>query len=729
MGLLWDTKNDNSNDSGLNDIKKMVMLSQLDPTTALGYKLGQFISNKVSSGQDRSANDALNKLSQPANSTANSDGLNNQIAQVIGQNVLNSDPSYRDSMNSFIRMDPSHKSPTGTDLTNSAKLLNGIGQQTAADATKQSAWDQMAAQYGDVSKNALNGTTSNPANTGGVNALSAIGGINSISNIADGNGSVSDIFKLGKLAGFFDGAASANGSAGAASKNVSPVEQAVQESVQQMASQETIPQQTIADQSVSESQSNVGSNQATPQNTGPASSLTWDQLAAQNGDISRSGLLAGLTGQTTGNTNNGQQKQPATQSTAMNLAADKIRADILNTKMAYQIAQTNGDQAGMQQAHDRAEEIRSAAQRYGISLDDFGEGNTLQEATQRKNIDDYAAQIKQIVNPDVSSEEYYTQVYNKLRDMGYGDDTSKRVASQKTQQYHAQRITDLSNRFSQQGLSQTGAVNNVGAQILLNLANENPTAYEAISKMYAMPRDDYNFNNAIKQAVIGEGLNKDLSQFNSGLRKGEAQFNSGLKMQEADHNLANTVTLKQIESKLNVAQRQAFAQIDLQTQGLSMQQRYSIMFKLGKQSGLNDQDAATYALPLATGKSSGGSNKAMSQQTNAQLSAAKAIIADHDNFMKNNMDPKATYPNEEQYQQAIKLYSSILSGNQGNSSSGQSYNLNNYDDAMKDATDVLSAATQRGGYSKQQLIAGFKKRYGDMADSIIDDIDWSQWGY
>jgi hypothetical protein len=116
--------------------------------------------------------------------------------------------------------------------------------------------------------------------------------------------------------------------------------------------------------------------------------------------------------------------------------------------------------------------------------------------------------------------------------------------------------------------------------------------------MYAMPKDDYALNNAIKQAITNEGLQKDLSGYNSGLRINESDHNLGNTMKLNDHNLGNQMRLKQFEAGLSVQQKAAMDQIALKTQGMSMQQRYGIMYDAAKKFGLDEDNASKYALGL-----------------------------------------------------------------------------------------------------------------------------------
>ncbi|MFA6850249.1 MAG: AAA family ATPase [Selenomonadaceae bacterium] len=164
-----------------------------------------------------------------------------------------------------------------------------------------------------------------------------------------------------------------------------------------------------------------------------------------------------------------------------------------------------------------------------------------------------------------------------------GYDVANSVAARKAQNYQAQRISTLSSQLGYQGLGSSGAVNNLGAQVLTKLLNESPDTYKALANMYAMPKDDYLFNNTIKQAVTNEGLQKDLSGYNSGLRMNESDHNLGNTIKLNDHNLGNQMRLKQFEVGLSVQQKAAMDQIALKTQGMSMQQKYGIMYNAAKQ--------------------------------------------------------------------------------------------------------------------------------------------------
>ena len=661
-GLAQQANPANSNDA-YRQMQMMYTMQNTNPQTILGYKLGQLVSNYF----DRSADSDMRKKlgMMPSNQTGTQPTTQPATAQQAATDQSTSGSAADTAFaNQLIQ----------NQIANAASAQKLADAKSSFEALNPSASPTGSGLLSGVgsSPNVMdalnsNGTVKTAAdNSGNGNILgnlgTTIGGINAVSDLANGKANVLDLAKIAKIAGFFDNAPSSGKQEGATTDNSGS-----QQDVQQLVQQALAP---------------------TAQNATP--------LQAQDN----------LT-------------------PAQRLAAEKMHNDIVQLKSIYQQAQDKNDIAGMQDAHAKADMIRQTAQRLGLTTAAFGADDNLHQALTQKNTEDYNEQIRKIISPDPTSQQVYNQVYNKVRSLGGGYDLASKLASEQAQSYQSQRVQDLSNQFTQQGLSPTGAVNNAGAGILAQLLNESPQTYQALASMYAMPKNDYDFNNAVKMAVNNQALQKDLSGYNSGLRMNESDHNLGNTIKLNASNLANQMQLKQFEAKLSVQQKAALDQIALQTQGASMQQKYQIMYNAAKQFGADDTTAKNYALgTTVTGK------KSMSPEMIAQLDAAKAIIADKQNWEKNNMDA-ATYPYETQYQQAMQLYNNMLSGG-GNNTGSTSTGLdpNDYNSVMSDATDLLSKVTQNGGYSKQQIINGFEKRYGkEMAQAIANDIDWSQWGY
>ena len=452
----------------------------------------------------------------------------------------------------------------------------------------------------------------------------------------------------------------------------------------------------------------------------------WEKLAAQNGDVSNGGLLGGISGGT-----------PGDAVKAAGGAGNDILGSIGGVGSAARLANGNGnigDIASLaklfgffdpaatptatvkadaapqeQQATQVVQEAqpqeqpqqKEAAQTVqqpdssGLLAKSIANGELLPTPDLVANHNQNVLQaVKQAVNPDVSSEEYYNQVYNTLRDKGYGYDVCNRVAAQKAQAYQAQRISDLSSQFTSSGLNPNGAVNNYGAQILVKLAQESPQSYEILSRMYATPKDDYGFNKSIQQAVLNSGLQwqRDDHVF-ANQQKG------------ADANVARTKDLHNFDANLNVQQKQALAQIALKTKGLEMQQRYGIMFNAAKQFGMDDKSASQYALGTT-----GANSRYMDPQVKAQLEAAKAVIYDHNNYVSNNGTDKG-YPNMDAYNQAMSTYSNLINGGGGQSGGGQSEGARSNKITDQEYDQIYNKLVLESGYTPEEAKAYIAKNY------------------
>ena len=478
-----------------------------------------------------------------------------------------------------------------------------------------------------------------------------------------------------------------------------------------------------------------------------AAPSAWDQMAAKNGDVSGGGLLNGLptdsTTATVGGSGGDTMGSLGTIGSAGKLAngngnlldlanvvkyffpfdsaaTPTAKADAAPQEQQFpQVVQES--QQPQEEQSSQQETVQSVAQQSqaqhqpdssGPLVKAIANGELLPTPGLVANHNQNVLQaVKQAVSPDMSTEEYYNMLYNKFRGMGYGYDACQRIASEKAQVYQAQRITDLASQFTSKGLGSSGAINNYGAQVLVKIAQESPQSYEILSRMYATPKDDYGFNKSIQQAV----LNSDLQW-----KRDDHLFTNEEKKAKA--NLERTKDLHGFDANLNVRQKEALAQIELKTKGMELRQRYGIMFDTAKQLGMDDKSASQYALGII-GKDN---SRYMDPQVKVQLEAAKAVIYDHNKHISNGGTDK-DYPNMDAYNQAMAVYTNYLNG--GSGVGGGERNLNNYSEAVADATAYLTRASQKGTYTKQQIIDGFKSRYGDMADNIIAGIDWSQWGY
>lgn len=460
-----------------------------------------------------------------------------------------------------------------------------------------------------------------------------------------------------------------------------------------------------------------------------ATPSAWEQMAAKNGDVSGGGLLGGISGGASGDA----------AKTAAGGAGNDVLGSIGGIGSAARLANGNGNisdvaslaklfgffdpaatptatvkadaapqpqqvvQEAQPQEGQQQENVQSAVQQAtqaqqpdssGLLAKSIANGELLPTPDLVANHNQNVLQaVKQAVNPDVSSEEYYNQVYNTLRDKGYGYDVCNRVAAQKAQAYQAQRISDLSSQFTSSGLNPNGAVNNSGAQILVKLAQESPQSYEILSRMYATPKDDYGFNKSIQQAVLNSGLQwqRDDHVF-ANQQKG------------ADANVARTKDLHNFDANLNVRQKEALSQIALKTKGLEMQQRYGIMFNAAKQFGMDDKAASQYALGISN-NSNKDNTRYMDPKIKAQLEAAQSVINDHKNYVTINGNDN-DYPNMEAYKQSMAVYASLLNGGDGQSEGARSNKITD-----QEYDQIYNKLVLESGYTPEEAKAYIAKNY------------------
>lgn len=746
MGLLSGISGNNANAG--NDIMNMLALSRVDPTTAIGYKLGQYLGNYASRGQERNATNAeadqdmQKRISQiVANNTTTGQNLSKAID---GFNALNPNNTNNAGQGSdWNALGAKYGSVSNTlPTSNSGGMLSGIEKTPAYQQVIQQQNGGNSSNIG-VDSNLLDavnsngtiktaqGSASNSSNNLLGNIGSAVGGINSVDKLTNGKGNLFDIANIAKIAGFFEPAASPSqdGAASQSSAKQSNPIYTVSDNIPGMVEAGNIDLSkrpvvknedgsistvrsmsfdidgteilvpTVSDDGkIMTNEQAIDQYMKTGENLGKFDSPDAADAYAQTlheqqdkmysnkdsqqpeqqqsiADIVRRAMPTSSTKQFSAidlsNVNPyagsgvassladlaktaASQPTPTVEATpAQRLASSKIESDLIQTKAAYQQAQANGDTAGMQQAHDAANTIRNAAAVAGINISSMDAGSTLQDAVNRKSSDDYMQQIRDIVNPDKTSQEYYNEVYNRLRNQGYGYDVANSVAARKAQNYQAQRISTLSSQLGYQGLGSSGAVNNLGAQVLTKLLNESPDTYKALANMYAMPKDDYLFNNTIKQAVTNEGLQKDLSGYNSGLRMNESDHNLGNTIKLNDHNLGNQMRLKQFEVGLSVQQKAAMDQIALKTQGMSMQQKYGIMYNAAKQFGMDEDSASKYALGL-TGKGANVKSLKYSEPMSTAMDYTFNVIK--------NSDAKTSGAAIDQYQETLDKYEKQMDG-------------------------------------------------------------------
>ena len=112
---------------------------------------------------------------------------------------------------------------------------------------------------------------------------------------------------------------------------------------------------------------------------------------------------------------------------------------------------------------------------------------TLGDAQTALALDGYRG-VRHILNEDQNSEDYYNDVYDRLKARGFGEDTSRRIAAELAGRYQAGRLTRLENAFTEYGVDPANNImNNYGTAILMQMMREDPNAASGLAKMYGMP--------------------------------------------------------------------------------------------------------------------------------------------------------------------------------------------------------------------------------------------------
>lgn len=91
---------------------------------------------------------------------------------------------------------------------------------------------------------------------------------------------------------------------------------------------------------------------------------------------------------------------------------------------------------------------------------------------------------------DMSSTDYYQKQYDAIRKAGYSWRIAKEVAGERAQRYQQNRVDQLSRQFVNAGTNGV-AMNGLGAQLLNEIAGENPNAVGILAKMYATPMQQW----------------------------------------------------------------------------------------------------------------------------------------------------------------------------------------------------------------------------------------------
>ena len=166
-------------------------------------------------------------------------------------------------------------------------------------------------------------------------------------------------------------------------------------------------------------------------------------------------------------------------------------------------------QAALQeQYHKAAEDNRELARRQGINLSGYGTGVPLQEAIMNLRNNDMGA-MRNFLNEDMDSEQYYAREYANLRNEGLSDRRASQEAGRRAQLYKSERLAKYATAMQMYGTDGNGALTNFAIQMMDRIKGDSPETAELYYKMYASPKEQY--QNAI-QAEMAAAAREDNHQ-------------------------------------------------------------------------------------------------------------------------------------------------------------------------------------------------------------------------
>lgn len=329
----------------------------------------------------------------------------------------------------------------------------------------------------------------------------------------------------------------------------------------------------------------------------------------------------------------------------------------------------------------------------------------------------FDTKLRQHISP-MTSDEYYDMLYNKLRDNGVGPDMARKVAGQKAMVYKANRLSAYANGLSTNGITD-GSINEIGQKILSQIALEKPEAYQNMLNMYALPKDQYATKVGRENAAIQHQYGLENAAVNHGYNTENMNRQFALNQQGASNDLER----KKDFAQFNLGNKKDFLEfttnLKRQLNNANMQDRVAFMEAIGV-----PKDAIQMA--VAGIKPVAGENNAK-----LYLEQANKIIEEDQKWSE--MNPGKEYPDKEAHDWAVNTRNQILGIGtpQESGETGDTKQINDYNQAIQYTTDILMQNKERGQSKipKETMIHLIRQRTGDMADNIINNIKWKDFGY
>lgn len=730
------------------NIQNMLYAGRMDPETALGYTIGRFLSSRYNRWAENQAEEKAKEYQQLQN-----DIQNNTLTTPDG-NVLDRNLMYGNQFNNpgiqggtsagTTAIDSSMANAAGIGASNQL-LGNGLGNGTAQETAQQmadSAVQQVAQPAIDAANAAgknIEGSTGALSTAGGL--LTGLNGAQSLVNLGEGNANLGDLFNIYRMATFFDPAATGeNGTAASeesterkkgpqyvAGSNIPGMIEAGNIDIANRpvvrnpdGSISTVRSITVeADgkyvvlPTIDPEGNNLTPDQAwdrfvrTHENLGVfdsqqaadnyAQSLhtQQEQMYVPNDAASNAGEDLSFLGRgvdirdLAGTAMEGLQ----TESAPLDQQGRDFAAALIQAKQAYDIGKSQNNQQVMQTAAETANRIRNVAGQLGIDLTPYDSGRTLAQAQDAFMVDTNKG-IQNILHNDMTSDEYYNDVYNHLRENGIPRDLAQQVAARQAGQYQAQRVTRLNDALVQYGIDPSNyTLNDYGTMILMRMQQEDPNAASGLARMYGLPAD-------LASEVVQMNLanNNAANSLNNAMTLNGQRFELGKEEAEFEENL------KAEEEKRKQAAEDA--------------QKMAIVSRL-EQSGVDRNTAIQMVYGgRPWGNVTGGSRG--KNGTDIRYNQLKDYLTRYESLHKDDLDD--SWKNDPDYRARLEEFNSYTQPEEVPALQ----HPNNYNEAMSWVTSLIEANAKRQSnrMSKEQIHGVIRDNVDPgIADAVIADSD------
>lgn len=638
------------------NITNMLMASRVDPQTALGYAIGRYLSNaydrrmqrqdeEKGNSYDPTQSDFINQSNQDwakfvkNNPNAESDLQNNTLSLDNG-NVLNRNLMYSNQGSPFQNPAIQGGTSAGTTAIDST-LANAAGvgltdqaKSLLGNSTTAAATAQQLAGNDNGIQNAVENATGGTTNQ----LLSGLGGVQSLNNLESGKANLGDLYNIYKLATFFDKAATDDTGTAASAPNQN--------------------EENESQERKTDAISDLLKNGIDIRDIVPTKNITSDA------------------------------------STSLDYDGKQMAQLLVNYKKAYDFSKSVNDSKGMEMAAQGADTIRKTADELGINVLPYGADKTFDQAQQALATSNYRG-MRNILNNDISSDEYYNRTYDYLRKQGIPADRAKQEAARQAGKYQSGRLSRLENSLVEYGVDpNTESINDYGVRILMAMQQEDPNAASGLAKMYGLPsglnemwrRTQLNNNQALNTMAANSRNNAERYQY--GIQT--ANHNADLKTRLSDHQISTKTRAALEEGKAKVAA--------LVQSGVPENQAIQIIF--GKKP---------WYPPKNSGAGSGSSKGPSLSDARATIKMAEKWDTDH---------PDQEWANP--YRDNANKAQEIVDNAYATSFSSYGGDINDYESAYSAGTKLLED-NARHGYPRNawEMEDMIKKYIPKFADNLI----------